>query len=95
MARPKKVVEPSVEQPEIKEEIIEEVVIKEEIEPTPVFEQKGVTEPIYIPDIPAQMVEEEKESDEILFLRRLLKIQDDGGFGRHLNGIIKALKNGD
>lgn len=40
---------------------------------------------------------EDKESDEILFLRRILRIQDEGGFGRHLNDLIndriKELKN--
>ena len=53
--------------------------------------------PIYIPDTPMQEeVVEKPESDEILFLRRILQIQNEGGFGRHLNGIIneriKSLK---
>lgn len=101
MARPKKVIEEPIEQSEVKEEQQEDVIVETEVykEEVPVLEQKGIVEPRYIPDIPAQMIEEEKESDEILFLRRVLKIQDDGGFGRHLNEIIneriKALKNGD
>lgn len=49
----------------------------------PITEEKGV----FIPDIPAQL-EEEKESDEILFLRNLLAIQDNGGWGKHLHPVI-------
>jgi len=49
---------------------------------------------IYIPDTPMQQeVVEIPESDEILFLRRILFIQNDGGFGRHLNGIINERIN--
>lgn len=55
----------------------------------------------YIPDIPAQMIEEPVvtkaeidlaadtlESEEIIFLRKILKIQEEGCFGRHLNQLI-------
>lgn len=49
------------------------------------------------PSIISVSVVEEKECDEILFLRRILRIQEEGGFGRHLNdlinGRIKELKN--
>lgn len=61
--------------------------------------QTGITHPVSVPDIPAQMEEEtplaqivhpseEKESDEILFLRRVLHVQHSGGFGRHLDDLI-------
>ncbi len=64
-----------------------------------ITEQPGIETPVSTPDIPAQMEEqlpiaqvvypiEEKESDEILFLRRILHIQHTGGFGRHLDDII-------
>lgn len=53
---------------------------------------------IFIPDIPAQIIETIKEDTsvpeqpigetEIQFLERILRIQEEGGFGRHLNGII-------
>lgn len=43
------------------------------------------------------IVVEDKECDEVLFLRRILRIQEEGGFGRHLNDLIndriKELKN--
>ncbi len=67
---------------EIKEPIIEEVEIPK----------------IYIPDVPAQMIEEKKEDisvpeepkgeTEIEFLQRILFIQEDGGFGMHLHKLI-------
>lgn len=59
-----------------------------------------VVEPVYVPDVPAQMIEEPKEEkkvtpkkevsekDEVLFLKRILHIQHSGGFGRHLDDII-------
>lgn len=64
-----------------------------------VSEQTGITDPIITADIPAQLPEEtpmaqvvypleQTESDEILFLRRILHIQHTGGFGRHLDDII-------
>lgn len=63
--------------------------------------QKGIEEPVFVPEIPAQIKEEKEmpmaqivhsieqtESDEILLLRRILHIQHTGGFGRHLDEII-------
>ena len=61
--------------------------------------QEGITNPISIPDIPAQMEETEKMSEvsvenidvsesEVEFLKRILNIQHTGGFGRHLDTII-------
>lgn len=59
--------------------------------------QQGLTEPISIPDIPAQM-EEKKASNtvehtdvvetEVNFLKRILYIQESGGFGKHLDKLI-------
>jgi len=52
---------------------------------------------IYIPDIPAQIVTEEplklqvsepKKETEIQFLYKILQIQENGGFGRHLDRLI-------
>jgi hypothetical protein len=69
---------------ETTDQIAEEVVIEPE------------NEPVYIPEIPAQMEEEvipvvnevKLVSDEIGFLQNILQIQRNGGFGRHLDGII-------
>jgi hypothetical protein len=49
-----------------------------------------ITEPIYIPDIPAQMepVEQKPDSDEVIFLLQLLHRQHEGGFGHHLDNEI-------
>jgi len=54
---------------------------------------------IFIPDIPAQIIEEKKEDisvpespkgeSEIEFLKRILFIQENGGFGMHLHPMIK------
>lgn len=41
----------------------------------------------YIPEIPAQL-EVKEDTDEIRFLKNILHIQENGGFGRHLHGII-------
>lgn len=58
---------------------------------------------IYIPDIPAQMEKpqtvtttasnvvintEISDTDEIVFLRRILQIQQEGCFGKHLDQLI-------
>ena len=48
---------------------------------------------IYIPDIPAQMIDNSKPEEpsgetETEFLLRILNIQYEGGFGRHLDRII-------
>lgn len=95
MAKPKK------EKPVI-ENIDSQEPIEQLPEETETMQQEGIVNPVYIPDIPAQMiVEEEKveeESDEILFLLRILDIQESGGFGRHLHQLIneriKVLRNG-
>ena len=65
-------------------------------------------EDTFIPDVPAQMegelqsiqivedkveIFEEVESDEILFLKRLLFIQNSGGWGKHLDGVINERIN--
>lgn len=51
----------------------------------------------YIPDAPAQMLTEEPlklqsegiiAETEVEFLLKILQIQEDGGFGRHLNKVI-------
>lgn len=45
--------------------------------------------PVYVPDVPAQMIEEEPVKEtEAEFLKRLLAIQHTGGFGRHLDDVI-------
>lgn len=80
---------------EIKEPIIEAT--EETTAPIIVAEMPK----IFIPDIPAQIIEpiEEKKQDlsvpeqptgetEIEFLQRILFIQEDGGFGRHLHQLI-------
>jgi len=88
MAKAKK--EKPVEEEIISEQPIEQ--LPEEIElvaPVPdVMEQEGVKNPIYVPDIPAQMIEQPKKETEIEFLYRILQIQSDGGFGRHLDQLI-------
>ena len=33
------------------------------------------------------------ESDEIVFLRKLMQIQEDGGWGRHLHSVINERIN--
>lgn len=38
--------------------------------------------------LPENIEEVKPESEEVLFLRRLLEIQDNGGWGKHLHGII-------
>lgn len=73
-----------VEQPEETTEVPEEVV-------------EVAALPIFVPDIPAQIIEVDEYTDEIVFLRRVLDIQREGGFGRHLdvliNDRIKSLKS--
>lgn len=78
---------------EIQEEIIEttneETIVEEKVEEV----VESEIPKIYIPDIPAQMIdssipEQPKGETEIDFLQRILSIQEEGGFGRHLNGII-------
>lgn len=91
MAKAKKTSEPEqfqqVDESLIEQEISTEVkqpVLNEPLEP-----------PLYIPDIPAQMIvqEEKPESDEILFLRHILKRNHDGGFGHHLDDeILERIK---
>lgn len=86
MAKRIKPVEDDVQQPiELEQPIAEEV-------PDGIVEpEKPKEKPIYIPDIPAQMIEqpiENKIETETEFLLRILQIQEDGGFGRHLNKVI-------
>lgn len=91
MAKLKKTVEPEhvqqSEEPVVEENatvLVEEPVVNEQLEA-----------PLYIPDIPAQMIvqEEKPESDEILFLRHILKRNHDGGFGHHLDDeILERIK---
>lgn len=73
---------------------LEEPAENEEIiktdDPAPPEEQEYV----YIPDIPAQAKEEntvvhtDVVETEVNFLRRILYIQESGGFGSHLNKLI-------
>lgn len=69
--------------------IIEQPIV-ENTEPETVVEEpvKEEMPKIYIPDIPAQMVEPVAET-EVEFLYRILMIQEEGGFGRHLHPLIK------
>ena len=43
------------------------------------------------PEIP--VVDVKPESEEVLFLRKLLQIQDEGCWGKHLHGIINERIN--
>jgi hypothetical protein len=43
-----------------------------------------------MPLVEEVIVVEEKESDEILFLRNLLEIQENGGWGKNLHPIINS-----
>lgn len=83
----------------IEEEIKEPIIEVTEETTKPIIEAE--IPKIYVPDIPAQMIEqiEEKKQDlpvpeqptgetEIQFLQKILIIQEEGGFGRHLNGVI-------
>jgi hypothetical protein len=90
MARPKKekqeVAQMAQEPIDSLAEIVEH---KEDEQP----EQETVVEEemakIYIPDIPAQIiVQEPKQETEIQFLYKILQIQENGGFGRHLDRLI-------
>ncbi len=73
------------------ENIPEEVFSPENLEEK-LPEEISIEEPIFIPDIPAQMddsiPETLKGESEKEFLTRLLNIQHEGGFGRHLDAII-------
>lgn len=91
MAKIKKVVEGAEEQ--IPENIDSDHPINESTASQETEELMPVKKenPIYIPDIPAQMIEpvvNDNKETETEFLLRILQIQEDGGFGRHLNGII-------
>lgn len=86
MAKAKKTVET---EPVLQnDELVNEKLNTDEVN-NPVSETPENT-PLYIPDIPAQMIvqEEKPESDEILFLRHILKRNHDGGFGHHLDDEI-------
>lgn len=78
-----------------KEKVVEEDIIEQPIventEPETVVEEpvKEEIPKFYIPDIPAQMtVQESKQETEIQFLYKILQIQENGGFGRHLDRLI-------
>ncbi len=93
MAKVKKVAEENIEQPDViqeQPEITNDDVSENKEEE--IIPETQVSEVINIPDIPAQMdnsvPDEPKGETEIEFLYRILHIQEDGGFGRHLNGII-------
>jgi hypothetical protein len=74
--------EPEVVIPEVTETLPEEVLPEATEE---------VQEPVSIPDVPAQMdLVEVVESGEISFLRKILSIQHEGGWGSHLDDIIYA-----
>jgi len=86
MAKAKKPVEEEIISEQLIEQLPEEIKV---VDPVPdVMEQEGIKNPIYVPDIPAQMVEVPKKETEIEFLYRILQIQSDGGFGRHLDQLI-------
>lgn len=90
-AAKQKPVEPSLTEEQPTEEVLEQPKEQEQ-------------EPLFVPDIPAQMeepkvqkvTEEKPDTDEVLFLRRILQIQEEGGFGKHLHDLIneriKSLK---
>lgn len=97
MPRPKKVVEiTNEEMPEVndnKDSEIQEEVFQEENVTEKLPEEVISETPIYVPDIPAQMIdisvpEQPKGETEIQFLQRILNKQHDGGFGRHLDDMI-------
>jgi hypothetical protein len=92
-----------------KSEVPQEVVIEETVlatEDNTVSESTTELEPsvtnfVHVPDIPAQMSDEQEFSliktlhkeSEAEFLTRILHIQHEGGFGRHLDEIIKERIN--
>lgn len=106
MAKAKK--EKQVEEENIKastgEEYAEPLGVEKNIVEDDVFKQKEIDTPVYVPEIPIQIIEDnvtatvsagfslqvktEPETDEILFLRKILKIQSEGCFGRHLDKLI-------
>lgn len=81
---------------EITEPIVETI---EETEISTETKQETIKEePIFVPDIPAQVVEEVKVVEPVVnsgieseteFLIRLMNYQNNGGWGRHLNPMIK------
>jgi hypothetical protein len=81
MGRPKKVVE---EQAASEEPIITE----QETEVGKGVIESADEESNYTVEREIPIQEEKPESDEVVFLRRILHIQHDGGFGRHLDEII-------
>jgi len=86
-AKKEKVVEDEIKEEQPTEILPEEVPFEAPI--SDVMEQGGIKNPVYIPDIPAQMIEQPKKETEIEFLERILYKQEDGGFGRHLHPMIK------
>lgn len=109
MAKTKKVAtDITEEQPEIQEpDSLNVEQFKEENKEETLPEETVSEQPIYVPDIPAQMEEKipdnvtktvaveisvevtsKADTPEILFLRKILQIQEEGCFGRHLNQLI-------
>ena len=82
----------------IEEQKIEEVISETEVNPINELPVSEEMPKIYIPDVPSQIIEVKKQDDsvpeepkgetEIEFLQRIMFIQEDGGFGRHLHQII-------
>lgn len=89
-AKKEKVVEEEIFEEQPTERLPEEIVF--EVPLVDVMEQEGVKHPVFIPDFPAQMdnsvPEQPKGETEIQFLQRILYIQENGGFGRHLDKLI-------
>lgn len=88
MAKSKKVETTSEELPIVQEDKVEPIL--------------GVEKPIYIPDMPAQMTDEQAASveelimvivpplmSEVDFLQHLLHLQNSGGWGKFLDEPIK------
>ena len=73
------------EQPEVTNAETTDTTTTEETDVVETVEEQPEKEYVYVPDVPAQMV---TETAEILFLRKILKIQHEGCFGRHLDTII-------
>jgi hypothetical protein len=59
----------------------------------PTLSEDNVSEVV---EAPVEALKETKDTDEVAFLKRIYAIQNEGGFGRHLNDLlnerIKELK---
>ncbi|HRH55222.1 MAG TPA: hypothetical protein PLN38_17955, partial [Chitinophagales bacterium] len=88
MAKSKKLIENTEEQSS--ENILADKPVEEVLQ-NELSENIEESKPIYIPDIPAQIIDQPTDTKfetEVDFLIRILQIQEEGGFGRHLNKII-------